>query len=98
MKKVFLKIYYYFTQFFKRKTFKNFEASLKDAVIDKEAKQILLMRKIKNEIELLWPNGRSKYIPLSYPQRIEIKTKVYSKFGCQMKMLHIKLNNNLHFV
>lgn len=98
MKKIFLKIYYFFTQFFKRKTFKSFEKSLQEAVITKEAKQILLMREIKKEIHKLWPQGRSMFIPLSYPQRMEIKARIYNQFGKQMIKLHVKLNDNLHFV
>lgn len=98
MKKILLNIFYFFTQFFKRNKFKRFEKSLEDAIIDKEAHQIILMRQIKKEILKLWPQGRSKYIPLSYPQRMEIKAKIYSQFGKQMQKLHIKINDNLHFV
>ena len=98
MKQFFLNIYYFFANFFKRLKFKKYEKLLEDAIIDKEANQIILMRQIKKEILKLWPKGRSKYIPLSYPQRMEIKAKIYSQFGKQMQKLHIKINDNLHFV
>ncbi len=98
MKEIFLQLYYFIAQVFKRNKFKSFEKSLEDAIINKEAHQIFLMRQIKKEILKLWPRGRSKYIPLSYPQRMEIKAKIQCQFGTQMQKLHIKINDNLHFV
>ena len=97
MKKFFQSIYYYFANFFKRIKFKKIEKQLGKALVDKSKEQILLLKKIKKEIDLLWPHGRSKFIPLSFPERMELRAKVYSKFGDEMQSLNIKLNHNLEF-
>lgn len=97
MKRFFLSIYYFFRNFFKRLKFKKFEQKLGGALIDKHKNQVVLIKEIKAEIDKLWPHGRSKFIPLSYLQRCELRAKVYSKFGERMHRLNIKLNYNLEF-
>jgi hypothetical protein len=98
MKQFFLKIYYFFANFRKRLVFSKFEKKLQEAVVDKRVDQANLMLTIKKEIDKLWPKGRSKYIPLSLPQRLEIKARIEDQFGEQMKSLHIKVNSKLEFV
>lgn len=78
--------------------FKDFEKKLGEAVIDKQAHQVILMQEISKEIQILWPKGRSKFIPLSFPQRIDMRAKIHSKFGEKMEKLHVKMNNNLQFI
>jgi hypothetical protein len=97
MKQLFLRIYYYFANFRKAQTFKGFEKKLQGALVNKAQNQIELIKEIKAEIDLLWPKSRSKYIPLSIPQRNEIRAKVYTKFGKQMSSLKIHINSNLQF-
>ncbi len=97
MKRFFLNIFYFFFNFRKRITFKGFEKKLQGALVNKHEDQIILIKAIKEEIDKLWPNGRSKYIPLSYQQRYELRAKIYSKFGSQMRLLNVKLNSNLQF-
>jgi len=98
MIRIFLNIYYFFANFRSRLRFKGFEKKLGAAVADKRMDQAQLLLKIKNEIDKLWPKGRSKFIPLSLPERMEIKARIEDQFGDQMKPLHIKINNQLQFV
>jgi hypothetical protein len=97
MKKFFLSIFYFFWNFRKRLKFKGFESKLSGALVDKYKEQIVLIKEIKKEIDLLWPHGHSKYIPLSFPQRVELRAKIYSKFGERMNTLNVKVNANLEF-
>jgi len=98
MKKLFLNIFYFFWNFRKRLKFKGFEKKLQGALVNKHKEQIKLIKEIKKEIDILWPKGRSKFIPLSYPQRVELRAKIYSKFGSQMQSLKIHINQNLEFI
>ncbi len=98
MKQFFLKIYYFFAHFRKRMKFAKIEKTLGVAVKEKQIDQVKLMQKIKKEIDKLWPKGRSRYIPLSLPQRIEIRARIEDQFGTEMKALHVKINNELQFV
>ena len=95
MKRFFLSIYYFFINLRKAIKFKGFETKLKDALQSKFKEQYELIKNIKTEIDKLYPKSRSKYIPLSFPERMEIKAKIYSKFGDEMHRLNIKLNNEL---
>jgi hypothetical protein len=95
MKRFFLTIFYFFVNFRKRITFKGFETKLKGALQNKFEEQYKLIKEIKAEIDKLYPKSRSKFIPLSFPQRMEIKAKVYARYGNEMQRLHIKLNNHL---
>ena len=96
-KQFLLSIFYFFWNFRKRITFKGFEKKLGGALVNKYKDQIVLIKEIKKEIDLLWPHGHSKYIPLSFPQRIELRAKIHSKFGDRMHKLNVKLNANLEF-
>lgn len=97
MKNFFLNIFYFFYNFKKRSKFKKFEKKLEGALADKAQNQIKLIKLIKKEIDILWPKGRSKFIPLSIPQRNEIRSKVYAKYGETMNKLKVHLDNNLQF-
>lgn len=97
MKRFFLSIYYFFRNFFKRITFRKFERKLQGALVDKHRYQIVLMKEIKTEINNLYPKSRSKFIPLSLPQRIEIRAKIYSKFAEKMRILNVNIDVNLKF-
>lgn len=97
MKKLFLTIFYFFCNFRKHLKFKRIEGKLKTALVDKYKDQVVLIKEIKKEIDLLWPKGRSKYIPLSIPEKIELRAKIYSKYGDRMSILNVHINQNLQF-
>jgi hypothetical protein len=78
--------------------FRGFEKKLEEAVVDKQANQVTLMREITKKIKSCYPKGRSKYIPLSLKQRNEIRAAIYNQFGQQMSKLNIDINSKLEFV
>lgn len=90
--------FYNIWNFRKIRTFKDFEKRLEDAVLDKQAEQVILMRKISKEMKKLFPKGRSEYIPLSLKERTEIRAQMYHRFGDEMRRLHVVLNLKLEFV
>jgi hypothetical protein len=98
MRKLFLSIFYFFWNFRKSVKYKGFETKLESALINKQAHQVHLMRTIKKEIDNLWPKTHSKFIPLSLPQRREIKAKIEDQFRSQMLLYKVKINDNLQFV
>lgn len=78
--------------------FRGFEKKLEEAVKDKQANQVTLMREISKKMKSYFPKGRSKYIPLSIKQRNEIRAAIYHEFGQKMSKLNIAINDKLEFV
>lgn len=78
--------------------FRGFEKKLEEAVKDKQANQVTLMREISAKMKSFYPKGRSRFIPLSIKQRNEIRAAIYNQFGQQMSKLNIKINDKLQFV
>lgn len=79
----------------KRKTIETLEKALTEKITSREADRIILKDKIRVMLrKYLKLDANSKYIPLSFKDRQEIRMQVESKFGEEMKALDLKLTDN----
>jgi hypothetical protein len=101
MKKLFLNIYQFFYTLFHIRTYikwKTYEINLKRGIINKEKEKISVIRQASKLIPEKIKKGKSKYIPFSPMTKAEIKAIILFEFGKKMKILGIKINDDLEFI
>lgn len=82
----------------KYREFKNYEKLIKKGIINREVEKIKLIREASKMIPKKFKKGKSIYIPLSFTTRIQIKTAIEFEYGKKMKILGIKITDDLKFI
>lgn len=77
---------------------KKYEKLLIKGLINKEAEKIKLIREASAMIPKKARKGKSEYIPMSYVSRIRIKTMILKDYGYKMRLLGIRITDELKFV
>lgn len=94
-----LKQFFYFLWNFKKYyKFKSYERKIKRGIYDREQEKIKLLREASLLIPKKTKKGISKYIPFSPKTKAEIKATILFEFGYKMKVLGMKITDDLKFI
>ena len=77
---------------------KKYEKLIIKGILDKEKEKIKLLRQASVLIPTKTKKGVSKYIPLTYSSKARIKAIILHEFGHKMKVLGMKITDNLKFI
>lgn len=94
MKTIFFNLYHW-RKFLKAKSY---ERKIRKGILDRDQERIKLMIQAKVLIPKKTKKGQSKYIPLDLPTKAEIKALIIFEFGYKMKVLGMKITDDLKFV
>lgn len=101
MKKAFnsLKQFFYNLWYWKQyRKAKSYERLIRKGVLDREKEKIKLMIEAKLLIPKKTKKGLSKFIPLDLPTNVEVKALILYEFGYKMKVLGMKITDDLKFI
>lgn len=90
--------FYNLLHFRKYLKFKNYERLIKKGILNKEKEKIKLLREASILIPKKTQKGKSDYIPLSKYSKAKIKAMILHDFGYKMKVLGMKITDDLVFI
>lgn len=94
LKALFFNIYY-FKKYFK---WKSYERKIRKGILDRDAERIQLLREASKLIPKKTKKGVSLYIPFSAKTKAEIKAIILFEYGRKMKILGMKITDDLIFI
>lgn len=77
---------------------KKYEKLIIKGILDKEKEKIKLLRQASVLIPKKTKKGISDYIPLTYSSKARIKAIILHEFGHKMKVLGMKITDDLKFI
>ncbi len=77
---------------------KSYERKIRKGILDLNQERIKLMIEAKVLIPKKTKKGVSKFIPLDIPTNAEIKALILFEFGYKMKILGMKITDDLKFI
>jgi len=101
MKKLFLIIKHFFYTLWNIKTYlkwKSYERKIKKGILNKEQEKILLLKEASKLIPSKTKKGKSEFIPFSPTTKAEIKAMILFEFGKKMRILGMRITDNLEFI
>jgi len=101
MKKLILNIKQFFYTIWHFRTYlkwKSYERKIKKGILNKEQEKILLLKEASKLIPPKTKKGKSDYIPFSPTTKAEIKAMILFEFGKKMKILGMRITDNLEFI
>lgn len=101
MKKLLSSIKQFFYTIWHLKTYlkwKSYERKIKKGILNKEQEKILLLREASKLIPPKTKKGKSDYIPFSPTTKAEIKAMILFEFGKKMRILGMRITDNLEFI
>lgn len=94
-----IKEFFYILRYFKRwRKSKIYESKIRRGILDYEAEKIMVLISAKKMIPEKTKQGFSKFIPFSPYSKAEIKAMILKEFGYKMKVLGIKITDDLKFI
>jgi hypothetical protein len=89
----------YLTTFWRAIKFRDFQNSLKKAIVDQKIDKVIAMSVIAKDIrKALRIDAHSKYIPDDHKNREEIKMMILLRHGEKMKFLNIQVTDDLKLI
>jgi hypothetical protein len=98
MKKAIQSFFYklfHLKQYFKSR---QYERLIQKGIINRENEKIKLLREASILIPKKTKKGVSLYIPMTYASRMKIKAIILANFGMKMKVLGMKITDDLKFI
>lgn len=86
---------WYWRRYFKAKSY---ERKIRRGILDKEKEKISVMIAAKLLIPKKTKKGLSKFIPLDIPTNAEVKAMILYEYGYKMKVLGMKITDDLKFI
>lgn len=77
---------------------KQYERLLEKGILKRDAEKIKLLREASELIPKKTRKGLSKYIPMTYASRMKIKAVILANYGLKMKVLGMKITDDLKFI
>jgi hypothetical protein len=77
---------------------KKYEKLLAKGILDREKEKIKLLLEARVLIPKKTKKGKSKFIPMSYINKIKIKAMILHEFGYKMKALGVQITDDLKFI
>ena len=77
---------------------KSYERKIRKGILDRNQERIKLMIEAKVLIPKKTKRGLSKFIPLDVPTNAEIKALIIYEFGHKMKVLGMRISDDLKFI
>lgn len=86
---------WYFKRYLKAKSY---ERKIRKGILDREAEKIMILHQASKLIPLKTKKGKSDYIPFTKLSKARIKAVILREFGYKMKVLGMKITDDLKFI